>query len=153
MPTSLYVARWNTHRRVERFETLSRHAALVRRASSVCCGNVFKNNDSAAVTQRAFRRHFEIGRNGKVPTRQTILICVTQFRTTPSIVNKKPLGRPRTVRVPENVRRVAHAFQRSPQRSAPVELTWVILSWKSDLKTMLFHAAYRCLASYDLVFN
>jgi len=34
----------------------------------------FKNNDSATVTQRVSRRHFEIGRNGKVPTRQTILI-------------------------------------------------------------------------------
>jgi len=43
---------------------------------------------------------------------------VTQFRTTASIVNKKPPGLPRTVRTPENVRRVAHAFQRSPQRSA-----------------------------------
>ena len=78
----------------------------------------FKNNDSATVTQHVFRRHFDIGRNGKVPTRQTILNWVTQFRTTASIVNKKPPGRPLTVRTPENVRRVAHAFQRSPQRSA-----------------------------------
>jgi len=78
----------------------------------------FKNNDSATVTQRVFRRHFGIWRNGKVPTRETILNWVTQFRTTASIVNKKPPGRPRTVRTPENVRRVSHAFQCSPQRSA-----------------------------------
>ena len=78
----------------------------------------FKNNDSATVTQRVFRRHFNIRRNGKVPTRHTILNWVTQFRTTASIVNKKLPGRPRTARTPENVRRVAHAFQRSPQRSA-----------------------------------
>jgi hypothetical protein len=52
----------------------------------------FKNNDSATVTQRAFRRHFDIGSNGKVPTRQTRLNCVTQFRTTASIVDKKPPG-------------------------------------------------------------
>jgi len=77
-----------------------------------------KNNDSATVTQRVFRRHFDIRRNGKVPTRQTILNWVTQVRTTASIVNKKPPGRPRNVRTPENVRRVAHAFKRSPQRSA-----------------------------------
>ena len=76
----------------------------------------FKNDDSATVTQRVFR-HFDIGRNGKVPTCQTILNWVTQFRTTASIVNKKPSGRPRTVRTPENVSRVVHAFQRSPQRS------------------------------------
>jgi transposase len=73
-----------------------------------------KNNDSVTVTQRVFR-HFDIGRNGKVPTRQTILNWVTQFRTTASNDDKKPPGRPRTVRTPENVRRVAHAFQRSPQ--------------------------------------
>jgi hypothetical protein len=73
----------------------------------------FKNNGSATVTQRVFRRHFNIGRNGKGPTRQTILNCVTQFRTAVSIVNKKPSGRPRTVRTPENVRRVSLAFQRS----------------------------------------
>jgi transposase len=78
----------------------------------------FKNNGSAIVTQRVFRRHFDIGRSGKVPTRQTILNWVTQFRTTASIVNKKPSGRPRTARTPENVRRVSHAFQHSPQRSA-----------------------------------
>jgi len=77
---------------------------------------LFKNNDSATVTQRVFRRHFDIGRNGKVPTRQTVLNWVTQFRTTASIVNKKPPCRPRTVRTPENVRRVAHAFQRSARR-------------------------------------
>ena len=79
---------------------------------------VFKNNDSATVTQRVFRRLFDIGWNGKVPTSQTILKWVTQFSTTASVVDKKPAGRPRTVRTPENVRRLAHAFQRSPQCSA-----------------------------------
>ena len=77
-----------------------------------------KNNDSATVTQRVFRRHFDIVRNGKVPTRQTILNWVIQFRTTASIVNKKPPGSPRAVRKPKNVRQVAHAIQRSPQHSA-----------------------------------
>jgi len=76
-------------------------------------GTFFKNKDSATVTWRV-----DIGRNGRVPTRQTILNWVTQFRTTASIANKKPPGRPRTVRTPENVRRVAHVFQRSPQPSA-----------------------------------
>jgi len=86
-----------------------------RRAFAV--GTFFKNKDSATVTQRVFRRHFDIGRNGKVPTRHTILNWVTQFRTTASIANKNSPSRPRTVRTPENVRRVAHAFQSSPQRS------------------------------------
>ena len=72
---------------------------------------VFKNNDSATAMKHVFLQHFDIGRTGKVPTRQTILNWVTQFRTTASIVNKKPPGCPRTVRTLENVRRMAHAFQ------------------------------------------
>jgi hypothetical protein len=79
----------------------------------------FKNNGVAKVGQNQLNNlNLAPCRHGKVPTRQTILNWVTQFRTTVSIVNKKPSGRPRTVRTPENVRRVSHAFQRSPQRSA-----------------------------------
>jgi len=100
-----------------------------RRAFAV--ERLLKNNDSATVMQRVFRRHFDIGRNGKVPTRQTILNRVAQFRTTASMVNKKPPGRPRTVRTPENVHRVAHAFQRSSQRSARRHS----IALHSDLKT------------------
>ena len=77
----------------------------------------FKNGDSATVTQRVFRRHFNIGRNGKVPTRQTILNWVKQFRETASATSTKPPGRPRIVRTPENVERVREAILRSPQRS------------------------------------
>jgi hypothetical protein len=38
-----HLCRWRseTHRWVEWFEAFSHHAALVGRASSVCCGNVF----------------------------------------------------------------------------------------------------------------
>jgi hypothetical protein len=85
---------------------------------------------------------------------------VTQFRTTASIVSKKPPGRPRTVRTPENVRRVAHAFQCSPQRSACRHSIAVHLTPRTvqhilheDLNVMLFHVAYHCLASYDVIFN
>jgi hypothetical protein len=78
----------------------------------------FKINDSTTVTKRVFLLYFDIGRSGKVLTHQTILNWVTQFRTTASIVNKKPPGCPRTVRTLENVRRVANAFQSSPQHSA-----------------------------------
>ena len=141
-------------------------------------------------------------------------IGLTQFRTTASIVNKKPPGRPWTVWTPENVWRVAHAFQCSPQRAArrhsfALHLTprtgWRILyedlkfnwcnnffpviwinglnvagntcRWSrehrkcakmcltsngahlSDIfkkwleNVMLFRVAYRCLASYDLIFS
>jgi hypothetical protein len=43
-----------------------------------------KKNDSATQTQREFRKHFNIGRHGKVPMRQTILIWVSQFGSTAS---------------------------------------------------------------------
>jgi transposase len=77
-----------------------------------------KNNDSATLTQRVFRRHFIIGRNRRVPTQQTILNWVKEFRTTASAVDRKPQGRPRTIRTPENVERVRVALQRSLRRSA-----------------------------------
>jgi hypothetical protein len=120
----------------------------------------FKNNDSATVTQSVFRRHFDMGTKGKVPTHQTILNWVTQFRTTASIVNKKPPGRPRTVRTLENVRRVTHAFQRSPHVSACRHSIALHLNprtvrriLREDLNVMIFHVAYHCLASYDLIFK
>ena len=62
----------------------------------------FKNSDSTTV-KRVFRRHFDIGGNGKVPIRKTILNWVTRFRTAASVVNKEPSGRPR----PVNTRRCA----------------------------------------------
>jgi hypothetical protein len=117
----------------------------------------FEKNDSATVTQRVFRLHFDIGRNGKVPTRQTILNWVTQFRTTASIVNKKPRGRPGTLRTPENVRRMAHAFERRQRVEMCLTSNGAHLSdiiFKSRLENvMLFHVANHCLSSYDLIFN
>jgi len=100
----------------------------------------FKNNETATVTQRVFRRHFDIGRNGKIPTCQIILNWVTQFRTTASIVNKKPPGHPRTVQTPENVRWMAHAFQRSPQPY----LQWSSPEWYYLQKVTWKRNAFPC---------
>jgi hypothetical protein len=66
----------------------------------------FKNNDSATQTQRQFRKHFDTGRNGKVPMRQTILNWVSRFRSTASALSKKNPGRPRPSHKPENVQNV-----------------------------------------------
>ena len=41
----------------------------------------FKNNDSPTQTQRVFRNHFNLKRNGKVPTRQIIINWVKTFIT------------------------------------------------------------------------
>jgi hypothetical protein len=127
------MTQWNTHHWVEWFVVFSHPASLVGWASSVCCENVFYKQwfRYCNAAQRVFRRHFDIGRNWKVPTCQTILNWVTQFRTTTSIVNKKPSGRPQTVRTLENVRRVSHAFQRSPQRSARCHSVALHLSLKN----------------------
>jgi hypothetical protein len=84
----------------------------------------FKNNDSATQTQCEFRKHFNIGRNCKVLTRQTILNWVRQFRSTASALPKKNLGHPRSVCIPENAERVQVALQHSPWYSATDSLRW-----------------------------
>lgn len=56
------------------------------------CGMLFKSNSSATlITQREFMRHFNIGRNGKVPTGQTNLDWIQDFRTTASAQSENSL--------------------------------------------------------------
>jgi hypothetical protein len=50
------------------------------------------NAESVAAAQRLFRVHFNLGRRGIVPSRNTILRWVNNLRTTASVVKKKPLG-------------------------------------------------------------
>jgi transposase len=71
----------------------------------------FLNNDSATQTQREFRKHFNIGRNGKVPKCQTILNWIRQYMSTACALPKKNPGRPRSVHNPQNVERVRVALQ------------------------------------------
>lgn len=77
-----------------------------------------KNDESVTAVQREFRRHFNIHRNEAVPTRNTILRWVNALRTRGTLMNRRPVGAPRTVRTPENVERVRQALVRSPSRSA-----------------------------------
>jgi transposase-like protein len=44
----------------------------------------FKNKDSVVLTQRIFRRHFNIHRNDSFPSRNTLLLWVKNFRETAS---------------------------------------------------------------------
>jgi hypothetical protein len=78
----------------------------------------FKNNDSVIVTLRIFRRHFNIHRNDSVPSRNTVLLWVRNFRETASATKRKPPGRQPSLRTPENIERVCQAFVRSPWQSA-----------------------------------
>jgi len=62
----------------------------------------FKNND-AVVTQRIFHRHFNIHQNDSVPSHNTVLLWVRNFRETYSATERKPPGRESSLRTPENI--------------------------------------------------
>lgn len=91
----------------------------------------FKNGDSVVKTQRVFRFQFNVGRHGAVPSRNTILRWVRNFRLTASACKKKPPGQVRSVRTPENIERVRVAVTRSPHRSARRQATALRLSDRS----------------------
>ena len=77
-----------------------------------------KSGESVLVTQQLFRRHFNIGHHGAVPSRSTIVLLVNNFHATGSVTKKKPPGPEKKVRTPENIDRVRQALVRSPARSA-----------------------------------
>jgi len=78
----------------------------------------FKNGESVTVTHRQFRLHFNVSLHGRIPSRNTILLWVHNFRTTASATKKKQGGSARTVRTPENVEAVRNAVEQNPRRSA-----------------------------------
>jgi transposase len=77
----------------------------------------FKNNDSVVVTQRIFRRHFNIHRNDSVPSRNTVLLWVRHFRETASVVKRKPPKRVPSLTTAEDIEKLRQAFVTSPRRS------------------------------------
>jgi len=66
------------------------------------------------VTQRIFRRHFHIHRNDIVPSRNTVMLWVRNFRETAFAAKNKRPGREPSLRTPENIERLRQAFVRSP---------------------------------------
>ena len=77
-----------------------------------------KNSESVTETQRLFKRSFNIGRHGNLPSRNSILRWVNALRTTGSLFKTKPPGPARTARTPGNVDRVREAITRSTRGSA-----------------------------------
>jgi len=77
-----------------------------------------KNNDSAVLTQRIFRRHFNINRKNSAPSRNTVLLWVRNLRETASAPKRKPPGKEPSIRTPEDFERLCQAFVRNPHRSA-----------------------------------
>jgi len=78
----------------------------------------FENSDSVAATQRAFRTRFGLYATVAVTDRKTILRWVSNVRAGGSALPRKPSGRPRNVRTPQNVQRVRASTEQSPRRSA-----------------------------------
>lgn len=78
----------------------------------------FKNKDSVVATQRAFRRRFGLTRHDSVPDAKTITKWITSVRATGSALPRKPAGRPKSVRTPENIVAVRASIEQSPSRSA-----------------------------------
>ncbi|PSN33473.1 hypothetical protein C0J52_24581, partial [Blattella germanica] len=72
----------------------------------------FFNYDFVTLRQRRFRLHFNVGRYGRVPSRNTILLWVKNFRTGAMALMKKPPGDVRTIRTPRNIQavRAKHAI-------------------------------------------
>ena len=62
-----------------------------------------------------FHSQFNIGQRGAVPSRNTILRWVENFRSTGNIMKKKPLGPRHSVTTPENVGRVREPLIMSPR--------------------------------------
>jgi len=77
-----------------------------------------KSGEPVSVTQRLFWQHFNIGSHGAVPSCNTILLWVNNFRATGSVMKKKPPGPEKKVRTPANIERVRQALVRIPARSA-----------------------------------
>jgi hypothetical protein len=78
----------------------------------------YENNRSVIATQGVFCTRFALGRNASVPDRKTILLWISNLRATGSTLKRKSLGRPRTIRTPENVEAIRASIQQSPKCSA-----------------------------------
>ena len=86
-----------------------------QRAFAIEC--YFRSGESVVRVQRDFCKHFAIPPRKRIPARGTILNWVKNFRQTADASNRKPTGRPRSVRTAENIERVRVSLQTSPSRS------------------------------------
>ena len=77
----------------------------------------YQNGESLVRARRVFRAHFNVPLNRPVPSDHAIKTWVANFEGSGS-TSKKRGGSKKTVRTPENIRRVREAFDRSPRRSA-----------------------------------
>ena len=98
---SVAMAHWNVEHRVFAVE------------------QIFRNSDSTVTVQHLFHRKVNVEHQGAIlPDRNTILRWVEAFRTTGSVMKRKPPGLPCPVQTPENdtVRRAVVASPRCSAR-------------------------------------
>jgi hypothetical protein len=100
----------------------------------------FFNNDSVIATQRIFRRHFNIGRHGKVPDRNTIKNWVEKFRTTTSATNKKTCRRCQNCADTGKHWKVTSRYRSQPKRSARRHSVALSMSSRSLRRLGLLHS-------------
>lgn len=89
---------------------------------------------------RKFRRHFNLP--SRVPTKHAIRTWVESFEQTGSVGKRKSSGRPRSARIPENVKTVKTSMQRSSQRSVRKVAAAVTVNRRSIqriLRELKFH--------------
>ena len=60
---------------------------------------------------------FNLWRHGRVPSKHAIKTWIKNFEETGSALKKKPKGRPRSARTPQNIEAVRVSVSRSPRRS------------------------------------
>jgi len=77
----------------------------------------YKNNNSLEGVQKEFRRFFNLGRHGRVPSKHAIKTRIKNFQGTGLALKKKPTGRPRSARTPQNIEAVRVSALQSPRRS------------------------------------
>jgi len=74
-----------------------------------------------------------------VPSHNTVLLWVRNFSETESTVKRKPPGRQPSLRIPDNIERVRHAFVRSPRRSANRNAIALRMSNRTVRRILLEH--------------
>ncbi|KAF2347936.1 hypothetical protein FHG87_021307, partial [Trinorchestia longiramus] len=81
--------------------------------------------------QREFRRFYNLGRHGAVPSKHAKKCWNNNFQETGSTLKKKPTGRPRSARTPQNIDVVRESVLQSPRRSIRKQAVTVEMSRES----------------------
>ncbi|GFT64331.1 hypothetical protein TNCV_403211 [Trichonephila clavipes] len=87
-------------------------AHYISATARFCREAYFSNGQSEIAVLRVFRLHFDIPTQDCVPDQKCVLMCVDAFRATVN-VSKEGKGPPKTIRTPENVKRVLVSIQAS----------------------------------------